>query len=331
MTCIMFESKGGPGWWLTPEASVTSVSSARGNSNEAWEGPYVAKLLLQKRSNPSILCLGKSWWWPQGTYRCPLKCCSLELTLSRREKYGYYTHVDGGNPRWGNSKGPSDPCDWQAPSICRKFFPHLVIQVLKGFSYRKTTLFLIFTVRWKGLSQESSETWGTECTQGSGLRDFHLLWKAFSFWMLSSLFYTLLPGGNPAAGPICALKKRVPCPSSRNPIASRLGVPRGAGLQMLRCGKQMAGSCSWQDSLGSWSPEEISAGCSETPTAAQTAGTTALGAREAGREAFCCWAVAVRLKATVIECQCLLPACQLCFPLAGRVGRRGIEPSSGIT
>lgn len=202
----------------------------------------------------------------------------------------------------------------------------MIIQVLKGFSYRKTTLFLISSVRWKGRSQQSSETWGTECTQGSGFRDFHLLWKAFSFWMLSSLFCTLLPGGKPAAGPICALKKRVLCSSTRNPIASRLGVPRGAGLQMLRRGKQMAGSYSWQDSLGcsaNRSPEEISSGCSETPMAAQTAGTATLGVREAGREAFCCRALAVRLKATVIKGQCLLPACQLCFPLAGRVRRTG--------
>lgn len=100
--------------------------------------------------------------------------------------------------------------------------------------------------------------------------------------MLSSLFCTLRPGGNPAAGPI--LKKRVLCPSTRNPIASRPGVPRGAGLQMLCCGKQVAGSCSWQGSLGcsgSRRPEEISAGCSETPGAAHTGGAAPLGAREA--------------------------------------------------
>lgn len=145
-----------------------------------------------------------------------------------------------------------------------------------------------------------------------GFRDFHLLWKAFSFWMLSSLFCALLPGENPAAGPICALKKRVLCPSTRNPIGSRLGVSLGAGLQMLHHRKQMAGSCSWQDSPGcsaNRSPEEISAGYSETPMAAQTTGTRTLGAREAGREAFCCWAV--RFKGTVIKGQCLPPACQL--------------------
>lgn len=92
------------------------------------------------------------------------------------------------------------------------------------------------------MERESSETWDTECTQRSGFRDFHLVWRAFSIWMLSSLFCTLLPtlqvgtlvpGGSPAAGAICALKKTVLCPSTRNPIASRLGVPRGAGLQML--------------------------------------------------------------------------------------------------
>lgn len=54
VTCVMFESKGGPGWWLTPEASGTSVSSARRNSSEAWEGPFITKLLLQKPSNTSI-------------------------------------------------------------------------------------------------------------------------------------------------------------------------------------------------------------------------------------------------------------------------------------
>lgn len=56
--------------------------------------------------------------------------------------------------------------------------------------------------------------------------------------------------------------------------------------------------------------------------AAQTGGTP-LGAREAGREAFCCWAVAVELKAMVIKGQCLPPACQLSFSFAGRVRRRG--------
>lgn len=98
-----------------------------------------------------------------------------------------------------------------------KILPTFVYSVLKGFSYRKTTLFHISSVRWKGCSEESSETWGTECTQGSGFRDCNLLWKAFSFWMLCSLSCTLLAGGNPAAGPTCALKKRVPCPSTRIP------------------------------------------------------------------------------------------------------------------
>lgn len=47
----------------------------------------------------------------------PFEMLFIRADTLRRDRYGYYIHLDGVNPRWGNSKWTSDPCDWQAPSV----------------------------------------------------------------------------------------------------------------------------------------------------------------------------------------------------------------------
>lgn len=133
-----------------------------------------------------------------------------------------------------------------------------------------------------------------------------------SIFHLDALFPFLHPSSNTPGGnlgsrwePSCWCHL---CPEEEGAVPLNqkshcLQTGNATGSRAADAGKQMAGSCSWQDSpgcSGNRSPEEISAGCSETRMAAHTDGTT-LGAREAAREAFCCWAVAVRLKATVIH------------------------------
>lgn len=46
----------------------------------------------------------------------PFEMLFIRADTLRRDKYGHYTHLDCGNPRWENSKWGSVPYDWQAPS-----------------------------------------------------------------------------------------------------------------------------------------------------------------------------------------------------------------------
>lgn len=144
-------------------------------------------------------------------------------------------------------------------SIYRKSFPHLIIQVLKGFSYRGTTLFLISSVRWKRCSEVSLETWGTAPKgEASGIA-IHC-GKHFPSGCSLPFAAPFFQVGAQLLVPSVPSRRGCSAPHPEIPFLQTGRATGSRAVQMLGCGKQMAGSCSWHDSLGcsaNRSPEEI--------------------------------------------------------------------------